>query len=245
MTTRFIPSSERGRVTLDVLDAEKTLTLPKTLNVLVIVSCTHSGESHPSVIAAKNAMAAAHHKGVPVCVVYADHGAARLFRQLATQLITLLPDYRYALGANFAWMRHYLTTDVIQRTTVQNAAIGLMFFVPGADLPAMLLNQGKMVFQLATIYDKPLDIDRAKELIVVLIAGFSLRFVARACTRKAPSGTRWLIKAAVGAAGTYALGHLTVRYYEHGPVRLALPTAAADSPHADITSSADTEALPA
>ncbi|MCL2525793.1 MAG: hypothetical protein FWE46_01895, partial [Coriobacteriia bacterium] len=61
-----------------------------------------------------------------------------------------------------------------------------MFFLPGADLPVMTLNQVKMALQLAFIYGEELTLQRAAEAAVVVLSAYGSRAVARTATRDLP-----------------------------------------------------------
>jgi uncharacterized protein (DUF697 family) len=98
---------------------------------------------------------------------------------------------------------------------MQNAVIGAAFFLPGADMPAMTLNQARMVLSLAGIYGEDIDRDRALELVGLLGIGLGMRALARSFLRSAP-GIGVLIKAGTGFTGTLAVGFAAMRYFESG-----------------------------
>ena len=104
---------------------------------------------------------------------------------------------------------------VIYRTAAQNALIGIAFFVPGSDMPAMTANQIKMVLAIASIYGEEIDRERAIELAGIVAAGFGLRALARSLVRYVP-GVGLIVKAGSGYAATVALGFAAVRYFESG-----------------------------
>ncbi|MBN1631684.1 MAG: hypothetical protein JW990_18165 [Thermoleophilia bacterium] len=124
-------------------------------------------------------------------------------------------DHVAALGRRYPAMRAAAAERVISRTAGQNALIGLAFFVPGADMPAMTLNQAKMALSLAGIYDQALDRERALELAGVVALGFGSRAVARSLVRWVP-GISWVVKAGAGYAATLAIGKGAIRYFEKG-----------------------------
>lgn len=74
-------------------------------------------------------------------------------------------EKRLSFSLAYPFVRRPLAQDAIQLTAAQNAGIGVLVFVPGADLPVMTLNQIKMVLQIAAAYGEPLDKDRIKEII--------------------------------------------------------------------------------
>ena len=66
-----------------------------------------------------------------------------------------------------------------QYEAVQNAGIGLVPLLPGADMPVMTLNQAKMVLQIAAAYGQPMGKDRVKEVAPVVASAFACRALAR------------------------------------------------------------------
>ena len=79
----------------------------------------------------------------------------------------------------------------------------------------MTANQGRMVLQLAAAYGEKLSVERARELIGVLAAGFGMRALARQVVKVVPVGG-WAASAALGYAGTLAMGRATMLYFERG-----------------------------
>ena len=127
-----------------------------------------------------------------------------------------VPDKRLSLARAFPFMRHPLAVELAKQTTIQNGAIGLVFFVPGADMPLIALNQAKMVLQIAAVYGKEMNRDRIGEILAVMAGGFGCRAVARQLVARAPV-LGWAIKPAVAASGTMAMAIAAIEYYEeHG-----------------------------
>ena len=98
---------------------------------------------------------------------------------------------------------------------LQNAGVGLLFIIPGADMPVMTLNQAKMLLQIAAAYGQPLSAERIKELAAVVGGAFLFRNIARTAVGVVPV-LGWAIKGAVGFAGTEAMGHAAIEYFEAG-----------------------------
>ena len=84
-----------------------------------------------------------------------------------------------AFALAFPFVRRPLSVDAVNATAVQNAGVGLVVFIPGADLPIMTLNQAKMLLQIAAAYGEPLGKERVKELAAVVGGAFACRSVAR------------------------------------------------------------------
>jgi uncharacterized protein (DUF697 family) len=120
-----------------------------------------------------------------------------------------------ALGRRYPILRPFAAQRVVNQTAAQNALIGLLVFLPGADMPAMTLNQVKMILQLAGIHDQPVDKERALEMAGVVALGFGFRGLGRRVAGLVP-GIGWLFKAILGYTTTSALGTAAVRYFEGG-----------------------------
>lgn len=140
-----------------------------------------------------------------------EAGWARLFSLCAE----MAGDKAPALGRRYPALRTVAANRVIYRTAAQNALIGVAFFVPGSDMPAMTANQVKMVLSIASIYGAEIDRERAVELVGIVAAGFGLRALVRTLVRSVP-GIGLVIKVVSGYAATVAMGMGAVKYFESG-----------------------------
>jgi uncharacterized protein (DUF697 family) len=68
---------------------------------------------------------------------------------------------------------------------------------------------------IAAAYGEELSMERARELLGVLAAGFGLRALSRQAVKLVPVGG-WVAAAAIGYAGTVAMGRATILYFERG-----------------------------
>ena len=141
--------------------------------------------------------------------------AAALDSRMGAWIIETCRDKRLALALAFPFVRRPLSVEAVNATAMQNAGIGLVMFIPGADLPIMTLNQAKMLLQIAAAYGEPMGMERVKELAAVVGGAFACRAVARQLVAFVP-GLGWAIKAAIGYAGTEAMGRAAIEYFEDG-----------------------------
>lgn len=141
--------------------------------------------------------------------------AAELSRKMGEWVVATFRAKRLAFAQAFEFVRKPLSLEAVRSTSLQNAGVGFVVFIPGADLPVMTLNQAKMVLQIAAAYGKPLTAERAKELAAVVGGGFACRAVARQAVGVVPA-LGWAVKAGIGYAGTAAMGHAAIEYFEHG-----------------------------
>lgn len=172
---------------------------------------------------ADSGTSAAAGKGIPLSdIVDVDAEAARPLEELADWIVVNAPAKRLAMAERFPFMRRALALELGRSNAVQNGAIGLVFFIPGADMPLITLNQAKMVLQIAAVYGHKLDAERAREVIAVVVGGFGFRAIARRLAACVPV-LGWAIKPAVAASGTVAMSYAAVEYFEpEGVVRGAV-----------------------
>lgn len=170
-------------------------------------------------------------------VTYPSKGLARVsfsdssagWRQVFSSCADVAGDHVVGLGRRYPAIRAVAARRVIDRTAAQNALIGLVFILPGADMPAMTLNQIKMVLSIASIYGEHIDLERAVELAGIVGMGFGFRSLARLLVRSTP-GFGWVLKAATGYTATMAVGLGAVYYFEKGaPVSTSRVVALANS----------------
>ena len=157
-------------------------------------------------------------KGIPlsdiVDVDFVD-ASKRPLEELGQWIVANAPAKRVAMAAAFPFLRHPLAVELGRQNAIQNGAIGVVFFIPGADMPIITLNQARMVVQIAAIYGRPLDKQRIKEVVAVVLGGFGFRALARKLAGSVPV-LGWAIKPAVAAGATIALSYAAIDYFEEG-----------------------------
>jgi uncharacterized protein (DUF697 family) len=127
----------------------------------------------------------------------------------------VLDDDGIALAQRLPSLRHAVADHLVFSAARQNAVIGAAFIIPGADMPAMTVNQIRMVLRIAAAYGEELGLDRALEILSVAGAGLVFRTLARQALDFVP-GFGWAVKGAVGFSGTVALGSAAIEYFEAG-----------------------------
>jgi uncharacterized protein (DUF697 family) len=123
-------------------------------------------------------------------------------------------DYLVSLGRGYPVFRRAVCEEIIHKNARQNAVIGALP-IPGADMPAITANQGRMVLGIAAVYGEEISLERARELLGVLAAGFGLRALSRQVVKLIPVGG-WAASGSIGYAGTLAMGRATILYFERG-----------------------------
>ena len=120
-----------------------------------------------------------------------------------------------ALSVHLPALRRAYCDHVVLANAAQNAVIGAVVIIPGADMPAMTANQIRMVLQIAAAYGEQVGLDRAVEILSVVGAAFVFRALARQALDFVP-GFGWALKGAVGFSATVALGEAAIAYFEAG-----------------------------
>jgi uncharacterized protein (DUF697 family) len=148
-------------------------------------------------------------------VVQVPPGAPMPLDRIAELVAERADERAYMWAARLPPLRQAVVEHTIDKFARQNGILGVAIFIPGADMPALTLNQIRMVFRIAAAYGEQIDRDRALEILAVIGAGLGFRVVAREALGFIP-GVGWAIKGAIAYAGTRALGKAAVAYFEAG-----------------------------
>ena len=136
------------------------------------------------------------------------------------ELVAERSDERgYLWAARLPVLRKHVVEHTIRRFSRQNGILGVAIFIPGADMPALTLNQIRMLFHIAAAYGEQIDRERALEILAVVGAGFGLRAIAREALGFIP-GIGWAVKGGFAYIGTQALGWAVAAYFDAGGQRL-------------------------
>ncbi len=122
------------------------------------------------------------------------------------------PDMVIPLSRQFPIFRSEAGWQEVQATAKQNAVIGALP-LPGADLPIMTANQVKMLMRIAAMFDMPLNVERAKELLAVVGGGLAMRTISRQFVKVVP-WAGWAIAGGIGYSGTLAMGKAAIEYFK-------------------------------
>ena len=139
----------------------------------------------------------------------------RLALRMGEWVVATFKETRLSYSQAFDFVRRPLALESVRSTAAQNAGVGLVVVIPGADMPVMTANQAKMVLEIAAAYGQPLTADRVKELAAIVGGGFAWRAVARQIIGVVPA-LGWAVKAGIGYGGTVAMGTAAIEYFEHG-----------------------------
>jgi uncharacterized protein (DUF697 family) len=151
-------------------------------------------------------------------VVQVQEGQPLPLEQILELIAERADERAYMWAARLPVLRPAVVEHTIEKFSRQNGILGVAIFIPGADLPALTLNQIRMVFRIAAAYGEEIDRDRALEVLAVIGAGLGFRAVARQALAFIP-GVGWAVKGGIAYAGTRALGKAAVTYFEKGGQR--------------------------
>jgi uncharacterized protein (DUF697 family) len=165
-----------------------------------VVAVTEAGDAPVPYVLATDVVQIAPGSGFPV-------------GEIAAAVARRLGESGTALAARLPVLRRAVSEELIRSFSRQNGLIGAAVFVPGADLPALTINQARLVLRLAAAHGLEVDAARAPELLAVAGSGFGLRAVARELLGSVPVAG-WALKGAIAYTGTRALGEAALRYFE-------------------------------
>jgi uncharacterized protein (DUF697 family) len=135
---------------------------------------------------------------------------------IARVIATRLGEDAASLAARVPVLRGAVCDALISSSARRCGIAAAAIFIPGADLPVLLLNQIRMVLRLEQVYGLDADPrERAPELLATIAAGFGFRAVARQLLGVIPVAG-WAVQGAVAYAGTRALGEAALKRLETG-----------------------------
>ncbi len=134
---------------------------------------------------------------------------------LAEAVVDATGDAAVAMSAGLPSLRDEVCRQLVKKTARQNAVVGVLFFLPGSDMPVMTMNEARMVLKIAAAHGESVNRERALELLGIIGAGFGLRGLARQALDLLP-GPGWLVKGSIAYSGTRALGQAAQAYFNGG-----------------------------
>jgi uncharacterized protein (DUF697 family) len=151
-------------------------------------------------------------------VLRARPGAGFPLDEIAAALARSLGEKATGLAARLPVLREADVRELISRISRQNGVLGAAIFLPGADLPALTLNQLRLVLRIGAAHGQQVDRERLPEVLGVIGAGLGFRALARQLLGAFPVAG-WAVKGVVAYVGTRALGEAAARYFAAGEKR--------------------------
>lgn len=130
---------------------------------------------------------------------------------LASWLLAAVPHRELALAASFPFCRPEATRRIVARCARENALVGAIPLMSGADMPVMTANQLRMAFEILAVHGLESNVWEALAFAGVVVgAGLAYRQMARRLPEPVePLG--WALRGAVGYAGSIATGMALAR----------------------------------
>ena len=151
------------------------------------------------------------------CTLIADDAdSSKLMRnKLGAWIANVCVGKKFAFASAFTFVARPLATEIVHLTSIENAAIGFVPAIGVADFPLMLVNQVKMLAQIAAVYGKKLDTTILKEAAGVLVAAFFGRRLFKVVNKILPL-PKFVVSGAVAFGTTEAIGKALIAYFEAG-----------------------------
>jgi len=132
-------------------------------------------------------------------LVRAERVDASIVGRVAERVAARAGEAAWGLARGLPALRGGVSRGLVRRYALANAAVGAAAFVPGADLPALTLNQARLVLRLAAAHGVDPGGPPAVALAGVAAAGLGLRAVARGVAGVLP-GLGWALEAGIASA---------------------------------------------
>lgn len=147
-----------------------------------------------------------------IAVISAKDGT-NVLEELLPRIVAVAKGLEIPLARRFPVFRKAVANRVTTATAAENSVIGVLIFLPAADMPVMTANQVKMILKIAVAYGQDISLERLKELMVVFGGAIAFRAAARNLAAFIPA-LGWAVKGGIAYGGTVALGKTAVKYFE-------------------------------
>lgn len=156
--------------------------------------------------------------GMPGVIPISALDGTNIAEELVPAMIAASPEAALVIGRELPNYRHEAAQRIIRNAVLVSLAAGLEP-IPLIDIPILLGTQVRLVLRLAALYGEPIDsadaLKHARELVVTMLSGLGMRFLAEQAAKLVPFGGDVLAGAIAGAA-TWSIGEVALEYYEGG-----------------------------
>ena len=133
--------------------------------------------------------------------------------ELADWVARRLANERILLAQAYPFMRRAVALEMTRKTAFDNVIISGLFFLPGADMPPLTLNQVKLLIQIAALFDLPLGMARIKEIVLIVAGAFGFRAFTRLVISRLPI-LGFVARIGVSYSATYGIGVAAFEFYD-------------------------------
>lgn len=138
--------------------------------------------------------------------------------ELVPAMIAASPEAALVIGRELPAYRREAAQRIIRNAMLVSLAAGLEP-IPLIDIPILIGTQVRLVLRLAALYGEPIDssdaMKNARELVLTMISGLGLRYLAEQVAKAIPFGGD-IIAGAIAGAATWSIGEVALEYYEGG-----------------------------
>lgn len=145
-------------------------------------------------------------------VVRVPAGQGFPVEEVARALAARLGEEGTSVAARLPVLRGPVCEHLIGAFSRKNAFVAAAIFIPGADMPALTLNQLRLVLRIAAAHGVEVGQERLPEVLGVIGGGFAFRAVAHQALSLVPVAG-WAVQAGIAYGGTKAVGEAAVRYF--------------------------------
>lgn len=147
--------------------------------------------------------------------IYTEKMNTSIMTKISAWLYNFSESYHISYASKMPFLRHKISSALINSASLQNAAVGAVKFLPGADMPVMTINQARMILELAAIYGYDLNEDRFVEMVAVVVYAFVMKYASK-FTKDRTNFPEFAIDTIFGFGGTELLGIIARQYFESG-----------------------------
>lgn len=156
--------------------------------------------------------------GVTGVIPISAREGTNVAEELVPAMIAASPEAALVIGRELPPYRRQAAQRIIRNATLISLAAGLEP-IPLIDIPILIGTQVRLVLRLAALYGEPIDsaqaLKHARELVVTMIGGLGLRYLAEQAAKAVPFGGD-IIAGAIAGAATWSIGEVALEYYEGG-----------------------------
>lgn len=156
--------------------------------------------------------------GVSGVIPISARNGTNVAEELVPAMISASPEAALVIGRELPAYRRQAGQRIIRNAALVSLAAGLEP-IPLIDIPILIGTQVRLVLRLAALYGEPIDsteaLKHARELVITMISGLGLRYLAEQAAKAVPFGGD-IIAGAIAGAATWSIGEVALEYYEGG-----------------------------
>jgi small GTP-binding protein len=156
--------------------------------------------------------------GMPGVIPISARVGTNITEELVPAMISASPEAALVIGRELPEFRREAARRIIRNATLVSLAAGLEP-IPLVDIPILIGTQVRLVLRLAALYGEPIDsadaVKHARELVITMISGLGMRYLAEQVAKAVPFGGD-VVAGAIAGAATWSIGEVAIQYYEGG-----------------------------